>query len=312
MPKLLAVFGATGCQGSSVINSVLADAKLSKQYKIRGLTRDPTSDSAKKLPKSVEVVAANFNNRTSIQAALEGVHTVFMMTVPSFSLDGKATECNTAKMFADVAVERGVQYIIFSTLPNASQISQGKHTKLVSFDGKAEAEEHIRKLPIKSAFISLGFFMDNWESLSYLSPKHQENGSWVFKRPQAPTTKMPFIDAKGDTGKLVGAILADPQKYDGHTFFGASGFYSWKEIVSIMSRVLGQNVEFQQISLQEFLDSFPNPNLASLFADGFEYWEKYGYWGTGEEQKVAWSIENAKGKLSTLEEFLIANPLHLA
>jgi hypothetical protein len=49
MSKILAVFGATGIQGGSVIKAVLADPVLSKEYTIRGITRDVTKPSAKAL-----------------------------------------------------------------------------------------------------------------------------------------------------------------------------------------------------------------------------------------------------------------------
>lgn len=58
MSKLLTVFGATGAQGGSVIRAVLADDVLSKEYKIRGITRDVSKPAAQALAeKGVEVVA---------------------------------------------------------------------------------------------------------------------------------------------------------------------------------------------------------------------------------------------------------------
>ncbi len=38
--KIFVVFGATGNQGGSVINSVLADPAAAKEFRIRGITRD--------------------------------------------------------------------------------------------------------------------------------------------------------------------------------------------------------------------------------------------------------------------------------
>jgi uncharacterized protein YbjT (DUF2867 family) len=56
--KILAVFGATGNQGGSVINSVLAHPKLSQEFSIRAITRDVTKPSSVALKeKGVEVVA---------------------------------------------------------------------------------------------------------------------------------------------------------------------------------------------------------------------------------------------------------------
>lgn len=60
MSKILTVFGATGNQGGSVIEAVLADSILSKEFKIRGITRDASKPAAQALAaKGVEVVTVS-------------------------------------------------------------------------------------------------------------------------------------------------------------------------------------------------------------------------------------------------------------
>jgi uncharacterized protein YbjT (DUF2867 family) len=49
MPKLITVFGATGNQGGSVIDAILADPQLSKEFKVRGITRDTSKKSTQEL-----------------------------------------------------------------------------------------------------------------------------------------------------------------------------------------------------------------------------------------------------------------------
>jgi uncharacterized protein YbjT (DUF2867 family) len=57
MSKLLTVFGATGMQGGSVIKTVLGHPQLSKQFRIRAITRDPSKPSGKALSdQGVDVV----------------------------------------------------------------------------------------------------------------------------------------------------------------------------------------------------------------------------------------------------------------
>lgn len=46
MSKILTVFGATGNQGGSVIKAVLEHPQLSKEYRIRAITRDVTKSGA--------------------------------------------------------------------------------------------------------------------------------------------------------------------------------------------------------------------------------------------------------------------------
>jgi uncharacterized protein YbjT (DUF2867 family) len=58
--KILVVFGATGNQGGSVINSILSDPNTTEQFQIIGITRDPSKPSALALAeKGVKLVKAS-------------------------------------------------------------------------------------------------------------------------------------------------------------------------------------------------------------------------------------------------------------
>lgn len=308
MSKILAVFGATGQQGSSVINHVLHDPELSQKYKIRAITRDVNSEKAKQLKEEkVEVVQGDMLKRASLETALTGVHTVFAMTTPSFEPDGLELEYNSGKTIADIAVEKGAEYIIFSTLPPAKEISGGKYTKIVLFDAKAKAEQYIRGLPIKSAFCSLGSFMQNFQSIG---PRKAPDGTWVIARHNSPKAQLPMIDAAGDTGKFVAAILAEPDKYEGKTFCAATALYSLEEVAAIMSKSIGETVIYKQIPLEDFKKSLPFGH--DIFTEFFSYAEEFGYFGPDSEKLVAWAAKNARGRLSTLEDYFEAHPLQLA
>jgi uncharacterized protein YbjT (DUF2867 family) len=309
MSKTLAVFGATGHQGSGIINYVLNDPELSQQYKIRAITRDVNSDKAKKLKENVEVVQGDALNRASLEKALEGAHTIFAMTTPDFSPDALEVEYNIGKTIADVAVQKGVEYLIFSTLPSVREFSGGKYTKITPFDAKAKAEQYIRGLPIKSAFYSPGFFMENFAAQPFMGPQKAPDGTWVLYRSSAPKTLYPYIDATGDSGKFVGAILADPEKYEGKTFCAAQTFYTMEDITTILSKTTRKKIIYKQISREEFKKQIPF--AADLLDEALAALDEFGYWGKDSEKLVAWAIENARGRLTTLEEFFNAHPLQL-
>ena len=324
MSKILAVLGATGRQGGSVVNHVLNDPELSTQFKIRAVTRDVNSEKTKRLLSQgdIEVVQGDTLSRASLEMALTGVHTVFIMTTrplgPSITLDPQIAldlELNSAKMIADVAVEQGVEYIIFSTLPPARDISGGTVTVMTFFDAKAKAEQYIRSLPIKSAFVSLGGFMENFESQPFLAPRRDPSNpdTWILARHVSSKTQVPYIDAAGDTGKFVGAILAEPDKYEGITFCAAERLYSLEEIAAILSKTTGKTVVYKRISREEFkerLNMIPEYFAESLVAVT-DLAEQFGYFGKGGEERVAWARENARGKLASLEDFLERHPLVL-
>jgi len=66
--KLVVVVGATGGQGGSVINRLLADGS----YRLRGITRNAQSKSSQALiAKGVEMVTADLNDTQSLIAAFK-------------------------------------------------------------------------------------------------------------------------------------------------------------------------------------------------------------------------------------------------
>lgn len=310
MSKILAVFGATGTQGGSVVNTVLDDPELSQEFKIRAIVRDVDSEKSLRLKeKNIEVVPGDMLDRASLEAGLTGVHTVFIMTTPSFGPDAVEAEYNTAKTIADIAVEKGVEYIIFSTLPAVSDMSNGKYTNITPFDAKAKAEQYIRGLPVKRAFCSFGFFMENFKDQPFLGPQPMPDGTWALCRPIPPNIRLPYLNASGDVGKFVGAILADPDKFEGKTLCAAEATYSLEEIAGALAKNTGKTVVFKQIPLEDFKNSMPF--VPELWADGMLSQEEYGYYGPGSEQSVAWAAKQARGRLTTLEEYLEAHPFTL-
>ncbi|KAI4154999.1 MAG: hypothetical protein LQ340_001288 [Diploschistes diacapsis] len=310
MSKFLAVFGATGKQGGSIVNYVLNDPELSQKYKIRAITRDVNSEKAKQLKEKVEVVQGDTLNRASLEIALNGAHAVFAMSMPSFGPDGLEAEYNSGKTIADVAVEKGAEYIIFSTLPAVKEISGGKYANVTPFDAKAKVEQYIRGLHIKSAFFSPGSFMENFQPQSFMAPQQAPDGTWVMARHVSPKSQLPLIDAVGDTGKFVGAILAEPDKYESKTFCAATALYSLEEIAATMSAATGKTVIYKQIPLDDFTKSLSF--AVDIFVEGASFSDEFGYYGPDSKKLITWAAENARGRLSTFEEYLKAHPLQLA
>ena len=108
MSKLLVVFGATRQQRGSVVKCVLADPELTKRYKIRAISRDPSSPASQALQdQRIEVVKADLANQESIKQALQGAHTVFGVTVTDYVTSNKGLEVNQGKLLADATVAVG-------------------------------------------------------------------------------------------------------------------------------------------------------------------------------------------------------------
>lgn len=144
MSKLLVVFGATGQQGGSVVDYVLNDPVLSKQFKIRAITRDTSKPAARTLhQKGVEVVQGDADDKESLKHALKDAHTVFAVTLSIYDEKLYEREMSQGKAMADAAVAAGVKYYIFSTLSHVGKNSDGKLKHTSHFDVKADIEAYI-------------------------------------------------------------------------------------------------------------------------------------------------------------------------
>ncbi|RGP79569.1 hypothetical protein FLONG3_2317 [Fusarium longipes] len=310
MSKTLAVVGATGKQGGALINFILNDPELAKQYNIRAIVRDVSSEKSKDLKaRGIQVVQGDLDDQTSIKKALEGAQYLFLVTTPSWTATDLNPEFEVIKKTADTAVEAGIEYIIFSSLPSCSDISGGKYTSNHPFDAKAEGEKYIRTLPVKKAFVRLAFFLENLVQIPLWQPQKDADGNWVTSLQLSPKTRLPWIDNGSNVGSFVGAILAEPDKYDGVGFDAAVGYYSMEEIVAIESKATGKEIAYKQISPEEFAEKLPI--MKEVYVDAFKAGEEFGYFGPEGEKSVAWAAERARGKLATPEEFFKANPLKL-
>jgi hypothetical protein len=308
MSKLLVVFFATGHQGSSIIDYIINDSALSKVYKVRGVTRDPSKPEALALlKKGVEVVKGDMDNIDSLKQAMRGAHTVFAATLTIYDDQMEIRERAQGKALGDAAVAEGVQYLIFSTLPHANKISDGVYS-VPSFDVKAETEQYIRGLPLDSAFFSPGSFMQNY--LGMAAPYPVGDGTYAFSNIVSPQALYPLIDILGDTGKYVGAILAEPDKYKGKVFSAATKLHTLDEVAQAISMATEKVVKYKQMSVDDFKRLMP-PVAADNVVLAMKYIEDFGYYGSNTMELVEWSVRHARGKLTTLEEFFVKNPVNL-
>ncbi|RDL41243.1 NmrA family transcriptional regulator [Venustampulla echinocandica] len=310
MSKLLVVFGATGRQGGSVIKCVLSDPVLSKEYKIRGVTRDLGKPAVQALQNDgVEVVVADVDDKPSLVKAMQGAHAVFGVTVTVYDNQAKEREIRQGKALADAAVAADVEYLIFSSLAHPGSISGGKYKNVSHFESKAEVEQYIRGLPIKSAFFAPGSFMQNFKET--MAPQPTGDGNFAIFNCITPQTQLPLIDIAEDTGKWVSAILAEPEKYEGKYLACAIKLYSMEEIAEIISKISGKTVKYNQVPESVFR-GFLLPPMADGLVDMLLYFQDFGYYGPKTKEQVEWASQNARGKLTTLEEYLTKNPLALA
>ncbi|KAK4982980.1 hypothetical protein LTR50_007487 [Elasticomyces elasticus] len=115
MSKLITFFGVTENYGGSVIKYILADATLSKEFKIRSIVRDTSKPAAQTLVK-------------------QGVKVVSESGKPE-------VEVMQGQNVADAAKDAVVSHIIFSSLLNVTETTSGRVSYVPHFDKKNKIEK---------------------------------------------------------------------------------------------------------------------------------------------------------------------------
>ncbi|PYH89410.1 NAD(P)-binding protein [Aspergillus ellipticus CBS 707.79] len=309
--KTIAIFGATGQQGTSLINTILHSPTLSTQYRIRAITRNPTQPSALALAaKAIEVVQADASDASSLRRALHGASITFAMTLSIFHApDARALELAQGKAIADAAVAEGLEHIIFGTLPHVSEISGGKYQKVDYFDAKAEVEAYIRGLAIGGIFYAPGWFMENFSA--HLAPVwNGEMGGWEVLNFVDPGMEIPLIECSGDTGTFLAPVLADPERFVGTRLAAAEGVYTYLEIVDAMREVWGREVRYRVVEREVFARDMP-PAFRERLMQMMLFIEEFGYYGprTGAEVQRTKGVVQSEGRLMGLREYLGRHPV---
>lgn len=197
--KLIVVCGVTGNQGGSVARRFLRDPR----FRVRGLTRDSSSEKAQELARlGVEMVQADLEDVKSLRDGFRDANLIFSVTqywAPFFRPDcvAEAKDLNVSirKLAYDVEYRCGRNIadaaaatanslddngFLVSTLSHAARCSGGRYTDLYHYDAKADVfpgyvEKAHPELAKKMSCIHTGFF---FTSYSFLPNSYFAKVSW--------------------------------------------------------------------------------------------------------------------------------------
>jgi hypothetical protein len=188
--KLIAVLGATGNQGGSVVDTFLEESG----WRVRGITRNATSSKAQSLvSRGVEVVEADMDVLSTLESAFQGVHAIFVVSdywglyqaptnqnrsAPGQSLNAWAAdheELQLRNVISAAAKISTLERFVFSSLSDAIKWSKGKYTHVYHFQGKANAEAWGKKtypdLWENTSILQAGYFLSNFLTNPIMIPK---------------------------------------------------------------------------------------------------------------------------------------------
>ncbi|KAJ7482197.1 NAD(P)-binding protein [Mycena galericulata] len=299
---LIAIVGATGTQGGSVIKAL---EESNKPYRIRGFTRDATKPAAQELiKKGVQVVTISLvvENAKKVYEAFADANMAFLVTNfwEHLSVEKEVSE---GKLLIDAAKAAGVNRIVWSGLSSVSKISAGKYVHVIHFDGKAEVAEYGRQSGVPFVDVQAGFYASNFRDSPMIIGK-QDDGSFALEWPVEPTTVVPIIDAAHDYGLYVRQVLELPVFPDGSEVLTSGENIMAKDIAQQLSEVTGNKVVFKQISTDQFGAKIKAiglpPYIVQDMSEAFPAFGEYGYYGP----KATASLEGLARKPRTWKEFV--------
>lgn len=263
--KLIAVFGATGNQGSGVVRAL----KASGQFKVRALSREP----GKYNGDADEVVAADLARPETLAPALKGAHGVFLVT--NFWQEG-ADEIKQATAAIEAAKSAGVDHLIWSTLPNVEAISGGKF-KLPQFTGKAKVDAIVKEAGFaRYTFVVPPAYYQNFSGP--FGPQKQPDGSLGWVLPIDPTVRCFHMGDISELGDIVAGAFARPEEAGDGAYLPLVGdFLSFGDLVGTLNE-LGHQLTFTRVPREVYAGFFPG---ADAFGETLAYYETYSYLGPG-------------------------------
>ncbi len=255
---IVAVMGATGAQGGSLIRAMQADDGC--PFAIRAITRNPDSEKAKALAiQGIEVVFADADDEASLTNAFQGAYGVFALTSfwDHFTGDREKQQAiNIAKASKNAAIE----HVVWSTLEDTRKwlpitdermpVLQEKYN-VPHFDAKGEADATFRELGVPTTFLITSFY---WENFIFFGqgPQRMPDGSLALVMCMGDA-KLPGIGVE-DIGKTAYALLLDKNQYVGKTIGIAGGHLTGHEMAAALSKATGKTINYIAVSADAYRD----------------------------------------------------------
>ncbi len=250
--KTILVLGATGNQGSAVVEHL-----LKTNFKVRAFTRNANSDKSKQLAsKGVEIFQGNLDDLESLSQAMKGVYGVF--SVQNFIEGGVTKETEQGISAANTAYSAGVKHFVYTSVGGADRNSGVAH-----FESKWKIEQHIQKLGLPYTIIRPTLVMDNF----------QAGFKFVMLSLMRSITKEQPVQmiSLDDIGKWVAIIFQEPNTYLGKSIEIATDELNYAQIQQVFKKVKGK----QQSSL--WIPPFLVFSMMKEIGDMFEWFRDHGY-----------------------------------
>jgi uncharacterized protein YbjT (DUF2867 family) len=247
------VIGGTGAQGIPVIQGLVHD----NAYKVRALTRDPTSARSKTLQSlgDVELVKGTFANEESLHQGFRGCEYAFV-NIDGFN-SGEKTEMYWAIRAYEIALEEGVKFFVYGNLDYVYKKSgYDPRCRVGHYDGKGRIGEWILQQTktnghrMGAALFTTGPYIEMAIGAGTIMTPIIEDGVVVWKVPLGEGAVVHV--ALDDCAHYVRWLFDHQDESNGMDLEVAIDHVTYKDLAAAFTKVTGQPAKCVDLSLEDY------------------------------------------------------------
>ncbi|WP_316782174.1 NmrA family NAD(P)-binding protein [Streptomyces sasae] len=245
---LVVVTGATGRQGGATAHRLLAAGRP-----VRALVRDRTAPAARSLETAgAELVFGDFDDPSSLPAALEGAAALFAVPPVAFGPAGSDTEreFTRGRTLIDAAAAVGVEHVVFTGIASTPGRPGGS-------EGKKRIEDYLRERIRSVTVLRPVRFMSNYLGSTPIGLDGVAHG---MHRHIFPPDEPAQIIAVEDIAEFAALAFDRPDLFAGRSLELAGDAPTPAEAVAAISEATGAAIRYEQITHAEA--TALNPEIA--------------------------------------------------
>jgi len=289
--KLICVVGATGHQGSGLVNKILSEKT---EFSVRALVHNKNSQETKDLEKrGADVRKCDLGDEKCLAECFEGAYGVFALTLAFVATKEPSGEKKHAENIAKAAKQAGVSHVVFSTLESTQKPLEGidipkiGNYKVPHFDAKYDSNQFFKDLP--TSYLYTSFYYDNFTGgLGMLKRNSDDSISLTLP---IGNNKIAMVAAE-DIGKAAYALFQKGNSAIGKEFYLCGSKSSGTEIAETFARVLNKKVKYNPENVDEVRKRLGD-DLANM----------YVYFAKSENMLNQRSVEDSKKLVPDLLTF---------
>ena len=263
MSQTVAIFGATGAQGTPVVREAIA-----KGLTVRAVARDAAKIQA--MHPEAQAVAATLDDEAALIAALDGVEAAFVhLPMPQSPEDPQ----NWMTALFTAAHKVSLPLLVYTT----SGTSGSRYPSSVMIDGYTAGTQAVLNSDIPTIVLQPTVYLENLQPDLFL-PQLKSEG--VLDYPPLPNSIKVTWTSHLDQAKVAVAALSRPDLAGNSYEIGTPAALTGDELAELLSGWVGKRVTYQPMSPADFGDrvaqAIHNPGAGFALSDLYGALAKMG------------------------------------